>query len=66
MMNKILEQRIAELREMGLIFNFEDGFIGTGEFKDFNIHNVEITCDSQEDWQAKITSMKAEINRRNK
>jgi hypothetical protein len=66
-MNAIHEKnnkRFADLHALGLKFN-GDSFIGTEDGnRDFNVHSTEITCDSDEEWDDKVSKMKAELERR--
>jgi hypothetical protein len=64
--HKKQNKRFADLRTLGMKFN-GDSFIGTDDDnKDFNMHTTEITCDSDEEWNEKITKMTAELERRRK
>jgi hypothetical protein len=57
-------KRFADLYALGMKFN-GDSFIGSeSNNRDFNVHSTEITCDSDEEWNAKVSGMKAELERR--
>lgn len=55
-----------DLTDLEMKFSFvDDGFIGSAEDnKDFNVSMIEITCDSDEEWDAKIGKLKNELEKR--
>ncbi len=53
------EDRVAQLSKLGLRYNGEE-FIQD----DINVHHTEIICDTEEQWNKKITKIEKEINRR--
>jgi len=57
-MNYVTE-RCKQLRELGMIFNGES-YVGAGHFSDFNVHHTEVSCDTDEQWDAKIEALKQE------
>lgn len=61
-----INQRVKDCVEIEMRFDFNEGsFIGKEEYnKDFNISHVEILCDSDTEWNEKITRMKAELLQR--
>tara|TARA_R110000772_G_scaffold5341_3_gene19168 strand:+ start:2401 stop:2610 length:210 start_codon:yes stop_codon:yes gene_type:complete len=63
-MTETQEKRINELFKIGMMFNGES-YVGRGENSDFNMHHTEFMLDSDEVWEKKISSLKAEFRRRN-
>ncbi len=62
--HKKANKRFAQLHDLDMAFNGEY-FIGTKDYnKDFNVHQTEITCDLDEEWDAKIKKLTEELNRR--
>lgn len=62
-----INRRVKDCVEIEMQFDFNDNgsFIGKEEYNvDFNINHVEILCDSDTEWNEKITRMKAELLRR--
>jgi len=59
MLDEKTKARLNQLSELGLRYN------GAEYMKDdFNVHWTEITCDSDEVFNKKIESIKAEMKRR--
>lgn len=57
-------KRCDELFELEMMFN-GDSYIGKQSYnKDFNVHHTEIMCDSDEEWNKKISDLKTELQRR--
>ena len=53
------KKRCDQLFELGLIFN-GDSYVKD----DFNVHWIDITCHSDEEWDKMIINIKAEMKRR--
>ena len=54
-----LEERADELFTMGLRFN-GDSYVGQDDIADFNVHWTEMSCDTDEQWKAKVDALRAE------
>lgn len=65
MENKTIK-RCDELFQMGMKFHFgENSYVGKeDDIRDMNVHAIEITCDSDQEWEEKVNSLKEEIKRR--
>ena len=61
---KTFEDRCEELINIGLQPN-TDGYTGTKENGDINFHCVDITCDTDEEWNTRVNKVKKELERRN-
>lgn len=65
-MDPKIKKRCDELFALKMKFNGE-GYIGAEEYnKDFNVHNTEIICDSNEQWDKKISELEIELKIRKK
>jgi len=63
-MDEKMSKRCSQLFKMGLRFN-GDSYVGFQENnRDFNFHSTEMLCDSDEQWDKKIKSVKEEMTRR--
>ena len=52
-------------KELDMKFCGDGSYIGKADDnKDFNVGNMEICCDSDEEWELKIKRLKAELARR--
>ncbi len=60
-MDSNLKKRCDELFALKMKFN-GDSYVGAEELnKDFNVHYTEISCDSDEQWERKISELKIEL-----
>jgi hypothetical protein len=63
-MDKQLKKRCDQIIKLNMRFNGES-YIGKEDYnKDFNIHHTEITCDTDDMWNTKISKMTIELNKR--
>ena len=61
-----IKKRCDELFALEMKFNGE-GYFGAKEYnKDFNVYHIEIVCDSEEEWDKKISELKTELKTRKK
>lgn len=61
MRDQMIATRSSELQELGMTWNGR--FMGYTK-KDFNVHNNEIICSTDEEWDAILERIKTEMNRR--
>lgn len=61
-----IKKRSDQLVELDMKFNFgEMAYLGCTDInRDFNVYPVEIQCDSEEQWEEKISQMKKELEKR--
>lgn len=58
------KKRCGELVALSMLFDGQN-YIGSKYFnRDFNVHFTEIACDPDDVWDAKISKMKKELDRR--
>jgi|ERR1035437_7439559 hypothetical protein len=61
-----INERYKQLRQLHMKVDGSGNFFGSKKSnKDFNIDNTELICDSDEEWNLKITKMEKELKRRN-
>jgi len=61
------QERCDQLfKELDMKFNFNyESYVGkTLLNEDFNVHTTEVQCDSDEEWDTKINSLKQELQKR--
>jgi len=68
MSNTHTDTRCKALSDLDMAYNMIDNsFIGNAsDNRDFNVHYTEITCDSEEEWNIKITKLRTELDKRRK